>query len=64
MSEELPGTELLHPGHMACAGCGERVAMRLALQVLGCNTVLVIPACCAAVVDGVFPYSSLGVPML
>ncbi len=64
MSERLPGTELLHPGHMACAGCGERVAMRLALQVLGRDTVLVIPACCAAVVDGVFPYSSLGVPML
>ncbi len=63
-SERLLGMDLLHPGHMACAGCGERVAMRLALQVLGRDTVLVIPACCAAVVDGVFPYSSLGVPML
>jgi len=49
---------------MACAGCGERVAMRLALQVLGSDTVFVIPACCAAVVDGVFPYSAMGVPML
>jgi pyruvate ferredoxin oxidoreductase beta subunit/2-oxoisovalerate ferredoxin oxidoreductase beta subunit len=38
--------------------------MRLALQALGRDTVLVMPACCAAVVDGVFPYSSLGVPML
>jgi pyruvate ferredoxin oxidoreductase beta subunit/2-oxoisovalerate ferredoxin oxidoreductase beta subunit len=49
---------------MACAGCGERVAMRLALQALGRDTVFVIPACCAAVVDGAFPYSSMGVPML
>ncbi|MBI2564310.1 MAG: pyruvate synthase subunit beta [candidate division NC10 bacterium] len=64
MSERLPGTDLLHPGHMACAGCGERVAMRLALQVLGRDTVFVVPACCAAVVDGVFPYSAMGVPML
>jgi pyruvate ferredoxin oxidoreductase beta subunit/2-oxoisovalerate ferredoxin oxidoreductase beta subunit len=38
--------------------------MRLALQVLGRDTVFVIPACCAAVVDGVFPYSAMGVPML
>jgi pyruvate ferredoxin oxidoreductase beta subunit/2-oxoisovalerate ferredoxin oxidoreductase beta subunit len=49
---------------MACAGCGERVAMRLALQLLGRDTVFVVPACCAAVVDGAFPYSSMGVPML
>ncbi len=38
--------------------------MRLALQVLGRDTVFVVPACCAAVVDGVFPYSAMGVPML
>lgn len=64
MTDRLPGPDLLHPGHMACAGCGERVAMRLALQVLGRDTVFVVPACCAAVVDGVFPYSAMGVPML
>ena len=64
MSERLPGIDLLHPGHMACAGCGERVAMRLALQALGRNTVFVVPACCAAVVDGAFPNSAMGVPML
>ena len=64
MTERLPGENLLHPGHMACAGCGERIAMRLALQALGRNTVFVVPACCAAVVDGVFPYSAMGVPML
>jgi pyruvate ferredoxin oxidoreductase beta subunit/2-oxoisovalerate ferredoxin oxidoreductase beta subunit len=64
VNERLPGRELLHPGHMACAGCGERVAMRLALHALGPNTVFVVPACCAAVVDGVFPYSAMSVPML
>ncbi|MBI4574504.1 MAG: pyruvate synthase subunit beta [candidate division NC10 bacterium] len=64
IADRLPGADLLHPGHMACAGCGERVAMRLALQILGRDTVFVIPACCAAVVDGVFPYSAMGVPML
>jgi len=53
----------MHPGHVACPGCGAALAMRLALKTLGRETILVIPACCWAVIDGPFPYSASGVPV-
>ncbi len=55
--------EIMNPGHLACPGCGAALAMRLALKVLGPETILVIPACCWAVIDGPFPYSASGVPV-
>ena len=55
--------EIMHSGHVACPGCGAALAMRLALKVLGPETILVIPACCWAVIDGPFPYSASGVPV-
>ncbi|MBM3327964.1 MAG: pyruvate synthase subunit beta [Calditrichaeota bacterium] len=59
----IPGCEIMHPGHVACPGCGAALAMRLALKTLGRETILVIPACCWAVIDGPFPYSASGVPV-
>ena len=38
--------------------------MRLALKVLGRNTVLVVPACCWSIIDGMSPYSAAGVPLM
>lgn len=55
--------EIMFPGHVACPGCGAAIAMRLALKTLGRRTILVIPACCWAVIDGPFPYSASGVPV-
>ncbi len=55
--------ELMTSGHLACPGCGASMAMRMALKALGEDTVVVIPACCWAVIAGPFPYSSLKVPM-
>ncbi len=54
----------MSPGHVACQGCGATLAMRYALKALGRNTILVIPACCWSVIDGPFPYSSVGVPLV
>jgi 2-oxoisovalerate ferredoxin oxidoreductase beta subunit len=59
----LPGDEIMSPGHLACQGCGAALAMRYALKALGRKTVLSIPACCWAVIDGPFPYSAAGVPV-
>ncbi|MBN2201129.1 3-methyl-2-oxobutanoate dehydrogenase subunit beta [bacterium] len=59
----LPEEEILSPGHLACQGCGAAMAMRYALKALGRNTILSIPACCWAVIDGPFPYSAAGVPV-
>ena len=63
MKLSLPKEELMSPGHLACQGCGATMAMRYVLKALGQKTVLCIPACCWAVIDGPFPHSSLGVPI-
>ena len=61
---ELPEREIMSCGHLACPGCGATLSMRMALKVLGPRTVLCIPACCWAVIDGPFPYSAAGVPVV
>ena len=58
------GDGLMHPGHVACPGCGAAIAMKLALKALGPKTMVVIPACCWGIIAGPYPQSSLGVPLL
>ena len=58
----VPEFELFVPGHTACPGCGAALAMRHFLKVLGPDTVVVVPACCWAIIAGAFPYTSLIVP--
>ncbi len=60
----IPEDEILAPGHLGCAGCGATLAMRLALKALGRQTILVIPACCWSIIDGMSPYSAAGVPVM
>lgn len=59
----LPEEEVMTPGHLACQGCGATQAMRYALKALGRETIISIPACCWAVIDGPFPYSAASVPI-
>jgi pyruvate/2-oxoacid:ferredoxin oxidoreductase beta subunit len=56
--------DLIHPGHVACPGCGAAIAMKLALRAMGPKTMIVIPACCWGVIAGPYPQSSLKVPIL
>ena len=56
--------DLIHPGHVACPGCGAAIAMKLALRAMGSKTMVVIPACCWGVIAGPYPQSSLKVPVL
>jgi pyruvate/2-oxoacid:ferredoxin oxidoreductase beta subunit len=58
------GNDLLHPGHVACPGCGAAIAMKFALKAVGQKTAVVIPACCWGVIAGPYPQSSLKVPIL
>ncbi|MBI3924821.1 MAG: pyruvate synthase subunit beta [Armatimonadetes bacterium] len=58
------GEEILCSGHYACPGCGVMPLARMLLRILGRRTVIVAPACCFAVIDGPFPFSSTGVPLL
>jgi 2-oxoisovalerate ferredoxin oxidoreductase beta subunit len=60
----IPVEEYMHAGHVGCLGCGATMVMRYALKALGPKTVMSIPACCWAVMPGVFPLKCLDVPML
>jgi len=63
MKHPIPTEELVEPGHMACLGCGGANAMRYLLKGLGKKTIIALPACCWAVIPGVYPYSCLDVPL-
>ncbi|MCD6383548.1 MAG: 3-methyl-2-oxobutanoate dehydrogenase subunit beta [Thermoplasmata archaeon] len=60
----IPDIELMSPGHTGCQGCGATMAMRYALKALGKRTIVSIPACCWAVMPGVWPNNCLQVPLL
>ncbi len=60
----IPEQEVMRPGNLACQGCGASLAMRYALKALGKKVILDLPACCWSVIDGPFPYSAVGVPLL
>jgi pyruvate ferredoxin oxidoreductase beta subunit len=60
-----PLTEgLMNSGHVGCPGCGGAIAMQIALRALGPDTILVIPACCWAILAGGYPQTALKVPVL
>jgi len=48
---------------MACLGCGGAHAMRYLLKGLGKETIIALPACCWAVIPGVYPYSCMDIPL-
>lgn len=51
-------------GHKGCAGCGGSLAVRLALKVLGKNSIAVLPAGCMSAVGFVYPQLAFGVNAL
>ncbi len=51
-------------GHKGCAGCGGSLAVRLALKVLGKNSIVVLPAGCMSAVGFVYPQLCFGVNAL
>ncbi|MEA2063702.1 MAG: thiamine pyrophosphate-dependent enzyme [Gemmatimonadota bacterium] len=63
-TEQYLKAEPFGHGNMGCPGCGEPIAMRLVLNALENKAVIVIPACCGSIIDGLFPYSCAKVPVL
>ena len=62
--QRSPGpAPLLCSGHAACPGCIEPLAVRHILDVLGPQTVAVIPPSCMAIIAGAQPLSSLRIPV-
>ncbi|MFH0848599.1 MAG: 3-methyl-2-oxobutanoate dehydrogenase subunit beta [archaeon] len=60
----LPREELLLSGTAACPGCGATLALRHALKALGRKTILIVPAGCASIYQGMAPNSALDIPIL
>lgn len=59
------GKPLLRPGNTNCGGCGMSLGLQMLRRALGEHQIqLVIPACCAAVAAGSYPYSAIGAPVV
>ncbi len=52
------------PGHRACSGCGEALAVRLAAKAIGDNAIIVNATGCMEVVASPFPYTSWRLPWI
>jgi len=61
---DLPVEECVLPGSAACPGCPATLAMRTVFKALGKNTVMIVPACCTAVIESLYPHTSIDVPLM
>ncbi len=48
--------EFFAPGHRACIGCGEALAVRLACKALGQNVIIANATGCMEIVSSPLPY--------
>jgi pyruvate ferredoxin oxidoreductase beta subunit len=55
--------EVLLRGNFACAGCGLSIAYRTAISALD-RPIVIIPACCASVIQSLHPWVTYNVPTL
>jgi len=60
--KDIPQEEFI-VNSLSCAGCGEALAVRLALKVLGKRTVAIVPAGCMSTVNCYWPQIPFRVPM-
>ena len=56
--------EFFVPGHRACIGCGEALAVRLAVKALGPNTIIANATGCMEIVSSPLPTTSWKVPWI
>ncbi len=52
------------PGHRACIGCGEALAVRLVCKALGDNVIIAYATGCMEIVSSPLPYTSWSVPWI
>jgi pyruvate/2-oxoacid:ferredoxin oxidoreductase beta subunit len=63
IAPERHEASLLCSGHAACPGCIEPLSVRHILDVMGPDTMAVIPPSCMAIIAGPQPFSSLRIPV-
>ena len=56
--------EYFAPGHRACIGCGEALAVRLAAKAIGSNLIIVNATGCIEIIASQMPYTSWQVPWI
>ena len=56
--------EYFAPGHRACIGCGEALAVRLACKALGQNVIIANATGCMEIVSSQLPYTTWRVPWI
>jgi pyruvate ferredoxin oxidoreductase beta subunit len=59
----IPDEEFLLKTTSACAGCPSSLILRYVTKAAGADTVLVIPACCTSVIQGVYPTTAMNLPV-
>lgn len=62
--KDLPKEDWFAPGHRGCQGCGTVLPLKLALKVLGPNTIAVSSTGCMEIISSPFPYTSWKVPWI
>jgi pyruvate ferredoxin oxidoreductase beta subunit len=60
----IPKEEYAVPGHRACQGCGEILALRFALKALGRNTILTMATGCMEIISTPFPTTDWTLPWI
>ncbi|MBW2038513.1 MAG: pyruvate synthase subunit beta [Deltaproteobacteria bacterium] len=60
----VPQKEYLVPGHRACQGCAEVLALRLVAKVLGRNNIIASATGCMEIVSSPLPLTSWDVPWI
>ena len=62
--KSLPKDEIIYPGNASCPGCPSALGLKLLGKALGKNIILVVPASCTSVIQGIFPKSAIKVPLI
>lgn len=63
MRYQIEEQKVFSPGHSACPGCSEALALRFILNTLGPDTIAVVPPSCIAIISGPQPLSSMRIPV-
>ncbi len=62
--KDLPMEECMLQGSAACPGCPATMALRMVFKAFGKNMVMVVPACCTAVIESLYPHTSFNIPVM
>ncbi len=62
--KDLPVEECYIPGSASCPGCPATMAMRTVFKAIGKKMIMVVPACCTAVIESLHPNTSFNIPTM